>query len=126
MDERDKKLLIEEMATERATLLMEAVSVTKFITGLVREKAKNVVEQSNQEGGTKVKGKALLHITCFKKESDSYRIMIDTKQVRYTEEEFQEMIEAISLIGASGYDVQKNSANEQSAETLLESYKISM
>ena len=52
--------------------------------------------------------------------------MVDSKEVKFSEGEFQEMIEAISLIGDSGYDVQKNPANDESAETFLEGYQINM
>lgn len=125
MKEQDKKALIAKMTQEREKLLKE-VSITQCLTDLVTEKARNVVEQSKQNGGYSVKGRALLYITCFKKNEDFYRVMVDSKEVKFSEGEFQEMIEAISLIGDSGYDVQKNPANDESAETFLEGYQINM
>lgn len=125
MKEQDKKALIEKMTQEREELLKE-VNITQCLTDLVTKKARNVVEQSKQNGGYSVKGRSLLYITCFKKNEDFYRVIVDSKEVKFSEEEFQEMIEAISLIGDSGYDVQKNPANDKSAETFLEGYQINM
>lgn len=125
MKEQDKKALIEKMTHEREELLKE-VSITQFLTDLVTKKARNVVEKSKQHGGYSVKGSTLLYITCFEKNEDFYRVMIDSEGVKFSEEEFQEMIEAISLIGDSGYDVQKKPANDKSAETFLNGYQINM
>lgn len=125
MKEQDKKALIKKMTQEREELLKE-LSITQCLTDLVTKKARNVVEQSKQNGGYSVKGRSLLYITCFKKNEDFYRVIVDSKEVKFSEEEFQEMIEAISLIGDSGYDVQKNPANDKSSETFLEGYQINM
>ena len=58
MKEQDKKALIAKMTQEREKLLKE-VSITQCLTDLVTEKARNVVEQSKQNGGYSVKGRAL-------------------------------------------------------------------
>lgn len=125
MKEQDKKALIKKMTQEREELL-EEVNVTQCLTNILTKKARSVVEQSKKDGGYSVKGKRLLYITCFKKNEGFYRVVVDSKEVKFSEDEFQELIEALSLIGESGYDVQKNDADEQSAETFLESYQIMM
>ena len=124
MTEQDKKTLINEMTEERKELLSE-VSATQYWTTLVRKKAKEVIEHSKQYGQYSVKGQSLLHLTCFKSR-ENYRIISDSKALNYSEKDFKEMRDAISIIAKSGYDVQKNFPSEESEKDFIESYEIKM
>ncbi len=113
MKEQDKKALIEKMTQEREELIKET-TITQYLMDLLSKKARDVVDQNKKEGKRlSVLGSNLLNITCFKYNESLHVVIIDSQEKRIIKEEFQEMIDTISLIKESGYEVKEIKANKE-------------
>lgn len=105
MNVQDRQALIKEMSAERKALL-ETVSISAFLTNMVRKKAKDIVDRCKESGYYSLKGKKLLKIVVYRKsQKGSYLVKIDNKEFYLLEEELEEMKTVFLIINLSGYGV---------------------